>query len=442
MTARKPLVVIVGRPNVGKSTLFNRISRSRTAIVSEVPGTTRDRITSEIEWRGRSFTLVDTGGLLPFENTEIWEKVKAQVYLAVDQADVVIMVVDASEGITSTDRDIADFLRKAGKPVVLAANKAENKKRREQGLEFYELAIGDPLSISAYHGHGIEELLAQVTELMPEEGAAPEPQVDIMKLAIVGRTNVGKSTLLNRVLGQERAIVSDVPGTTRDMVDSMATVGDRPILLIDTAGMRRRGKVEPGIEKYSVLRTMQAVDRADVVILVLDTGELVTAQDTHIASYVLESYKGMVIAVNKWDKAAEMGFTQEDVIAEVRSRFRFIPHVPVCFISAMTGKGVQELLNTAVRVYQEWSKEIPKDELNKAMLLAIAEHMPPGQRRGGFRAHRVVQEGTRPPTFVFYGTRASMVHFSYQRYLENTIHQIFGLKGVRPRMIFKGKGRR
>ncbi len=442
MTALRPLVAIVGRPNVGKSTLFNRISQRRKAIVSDIPGTTRDRITADVNWRNRTFTLVDTGGLLPFDETEIWEKVKAQVYMAVEEADVIIMVVDANEGITSTDRDIADALRRTGKPLVLAANKSETKKRREQGLEFYELGIGEPMSISAYHGQGVEELLAEVAEHLPPEGPAPEPQEEMLKLAIVGRTNVGKSTLLNTILGQERAIVSAVPGTTRDVVDSVAMVGDRPVVIIDTAGMRRRGKVEPGIEKYSVLRTMRAIDRADVVILLLDTGELVTAQDTHVANYVLESYKGMVFAVNKWDKASEMGFTQADVIKEVRSRFRFVPQVPVSFVSALTGKGVPELLATAIDVYQQWSMEIPKDQLNKTMLMAIGEHMPTATRKGGFKVHKVVQEGIRPPTFVFYGSRASLVHFSYKRYLENELHKSFGLRGVRPRLLFRGKGGR
>ncbi len=437
----KPLVAIVGRPNVGKSTLFNRIARRRMAIVSDVPGTTRDRIATEINWGEHSIILVDTGGLLPFPDTDLWDKIKAQVEMAMAEADVIVMVVDSTEAITSTDRDIADLLRRIGKPVILAANKADNPGRQKLALEFYELGLGDPIAVSAYHNWGVEGLIGRVVDHLPSYPATPE-QEGVMKLAIVGRTNVGKSTLLNSILGYKRAIVSETPGTTRDAVDSLFTLNGRSILLIDTAGIRRRGRVEPGIERYSVLRAIMAIERADVVLMVLDASELVTGQDTHIAGYVLEAHKGMVLTVNKWDLANGMGLEQAELLREVRRRYRFIPHVPVCFISALEGEGIPELLSTAKQVYQQWTKEIPRGELNRVVTSAIAKHPPPASGKRGLKIHRAAQEGTSPPTFIFYVNRSDLVHFSYQRYLENVLHRAFGFQGVHPKLIFKGRGKR
>ena len=437
----KPLVAIVGRPNVGKSTLFNRIARSRTAIVSDVPGTTRDRITKDVSWLGRDFILVDTGGLLPFEEQEIWEKVKAQVEEAIQEADVIVMVVDASVGISSTDRDVAELLRRTGKTVVLCANKAEGRNREQQAMEFYELAIGEPLPVSAYHNRGLDELLDRVAYLLPEQIAQPEAE-EAVKIAIVGRTNVGKSTLLNAILGYERVIVSPVPGTTRDAIDSPLTLDGRSLLLIDTAGIRRRGKVEPGIEKYSVLRAVRGVERADVVLLVLDGAELVTAQDTHVASYVLDAYKGVILVVNKWDLAQEMGFERSEILQEVRNRFKFISYAPVVFSSALEGAGIQEVLKAAIEVYEEWSRKVPRGEVSRVLMSAIADNPPPMYGKRGLKIHRVAQESTRPPTFVFYGNRSDLVHFSYRRYLDNVLHKAFGFQGVPLKLVFKGRGKR
>ena len=437
----RPLVAIVGRPNVGKSTLFNRIVGRRTAIVSEIPGTTRDRISTEISWRGHSFILVDTGGLLPFSDTDLWKKVRAQVEMAMDDADVIVMVVDSSGGVTATDRDVADALRRTGKPVILCANKADNTDREDQALEFYELGLGDPVPLSAYHNLGVDSLMSRIVDLLPTVPATPEEE-GVMKLAIVGRTNVGKSTLLNSILGSERAIVSETPGTTRDAIDSPLSLNDRSILLIDTAGIRRRGQVEPGIERYSVLRAMLAIERADIVLLLLDASELVTAQDTHISGYILEAHKGMVITVNKWDLAKGLKLTQADIIKEIQSHYKFIPHVPVCFVSALSGKGIPQVLKTAAKVYQQWTKQVSRGELNRAIISAIAEHPPTTSDRRGLKIHRVAQESTGPPTFTFYVNRSDLVHFSYKRYLENVLHRTFGFEGVHPRLVFKGRSGR
>jgi len=433
-----PFIAIVGRPNVGKSTLFNRISGSRSAIVSDIPGTTRDRITRKILWNERDFILVDTGGLLLLEEQEIWNKVKDQVDEAIAEAASVIMVVDSSDGITSTDIEIAEFLRRTGKPIILCANKAEKKKSQEHVSEFYELSIGEPLPISAYHNKGIDELLDRV--VAPLDKRISETEIETSaKIAIVGRPNVGKSTLLNIMLGYERVMVSDTPGTTRDAIDSQLTMNDNVLLITDTAGIRRRGKIQHGIEKYSVIRAILAIERADVVLLVLDSSELVTAQDTHVASYILNAYKGMVIVINKWDLANELGFTEADIIKEVRKRFKFAQYVPIVFTSALKGIGTKDILTTSLGVYEEWRKKISRSKLTGVITSAIADHPPPSYGKRGLKIQRVAQESSCPPTFVFYSNRSDIIHFSYKRYLENVLHKAFGFNGVPLKLVFKGR---
>ena len=438
-TLAKPLVAIVGRPNVGKSTLFNRLVGRRLAIVTEVSGTTRDRIVTETSWAERPFILVDTGGLEPVPETDLWRKVKAQVEIAITEADVIILAVDVSEGITATDRDIADALRRTGKPVVVAANKADNRSREETAPEFYELGLGEPVPISAYHNIGIDTLISQVVDRFPapslgaEDGAA-------MKLAIVGRTNVGKSMLLNVILGHERAIVSEVPGTTRDALDSIMEYKGQPTVLIDTAGIRRRGRIDPGIERYSVLRAVRAIARADVILLLLDASEFVTAQDTHIAGYVRDAYKGVVLTINKWDLAEEAGLSKDEALREVGKRFRFLSYVPVRMISALNRNGIEELLDTAREVYDEWTKEVPQGELTKVIMTAVGQHLPPSLGRRHMKIYRVRQEATGPPTFTFYVNNPSLMHFSYERYLENTLRKAFGFQGTHLKLTYKSRG--
>ena len=435
----KPLVAIVGRPNVGKSTLFNRLVGRPSSIVSPVSGTTRDRVTTEAVWGERPFILVDTGGMEMFPATELWGQIKAQIELAVAEADVIVMLVDSDVGVTAADRDVAQALRLSGKPLVLAANKADNVAREAQAAEFYQLGLGDPLPISAYHNVGIEDLMALVIAHFPSEPSPLEPDADL-RLAIVGRSNVGKSLLLNTITGEERAIVNDAPGTTRDTLDTMIRFDEKDILLVDTAGIRRRGSVAPGIEQYSVLRAIRAIDRADVAVLVMDASELATNQDAHIASYVLGAYKGLVLAVNKWDLAKGLGLSKETALRQVGERFSFASYAPVRFVSALRGSGMQELLRTVLTVQGQWSRGLPRYGLRRAVLTAVARHPPATAGRNAVKIYGVTQDQAGPPSFTFYVNRSDMVHFSYKRYLENTLRGEYGFEGSPLRMRFKGRG--
>ncbi len=440
MTAtRKPIVAIVGRPNVGKSALFNRIVGRMEAIVSDVAGTTRDRITTETVWADHPFILVDTGGLDIFPETDMWRQVKRQVDTAIHDADVIIMLVSADEGVTPADMDVAGLLRASGKPVVLAANKADNPMREASAAEFYELGLGDPIPVSAYHNVNIDDMMAQVIAHFPAAPGFLEPEADL-KLAIVGRTNVGKSMLVNAITGQERAIVSDIPGTTRDALDTLIRRDDRTILLIDTAGIRRSGKVETGIEHYSVLRAIRAIDRAGVVALLMDASELATNQDTHIAQYILNSYKGVILTVNKWDLAPQLGLTEKDATLLIRGKFQFLSYAPICFISALKGRGLEGLLETAFEVQREWTKGVPRYDLRRTVMTAVAAHPPPSSGRRSLKIYSVKQDDTGPPSFTFYVNHSDMVHFSYQRYLENTLRAAYEFKGSPLKMRFKGRG--
>lgn len=435
----KPVVAIVGRPNVGKSTLFNRLVGRMEAIVSDLPGTTRDRVMADAIWEGREFLLVDTGGIEMRSGTPMWEQVRQQAQVAIHEADVIVMVADANEGATAGDLDVADILRKAGRPLLLAANKADNSKRETLSLELFELGMGDPIPISAYHNIGIDDLMTRVVALLPPEKETEEVQADV-RLAIVGRTNVGKSQLLNTITGQERAIVSEVAGTTRDTVDTLVSHGDKRLLVIDTAGIRRSGDILPGIEKYSVLRSVRAIDRAEVAVLLMDAVEPATAQDTHIASPILEAYRGIVLAVNKWDLAEERNISKEAVERQVRSRFKFLTYAPVCFVSASKGTGVKELLDTVCEVHSEWTKTVPRYTLRRKVLEAVAESPPATSGRKVLKIFGVDQDQAGPPTFTFYVNRPEMVHFTYQRYLENAIRRAYGFKGSPLRLRFKGIG--
>lgn len=437
----KPLVAIVGRPNVGKSTLFNRLIGRRSAIVSDVAGTTRDRVTADTTWAGHSFILVDTGGLELFPETDLWKQIKAQIHAAIDDADVIIMVVDCSVGVTPADRDVAQSLRRTRKRVILAANKADNDTRANSSLEFYELGMGDPIPISAYHNLGIGDLISNVVSSIDVRNEYTEPDADI-RLAIVGRTNVGKSMLVNSITGSNRSIVTNIPGTTRDALDTLISHDGISALLIDTAGIRRRGSIEPGVERYSVLRAIRAIDRADVAILVMDASQLATGQDTHIAQFVLNAYKGIVIVVNKWDLAPELSLNKEDVLAKIRQKFKFIAYSPVCFTSALNETGVSDILNTAKNVYEEWTKGLPRYDLRRTVMNAVSDHPPSLTGKRSLKIYSVVQDHRGPPSFTFYVNRSEMVHFSYKRYLENALRAAYEFKGSPLRMRFKGRGER
>ena len=436
----KPLVAIVGRPNVGKSTLFNRLVGQRVAVVTHIPGTTRDRIATDVVWEGRPLILVDTGGLESEPASPLADRVQAQVEIALQEADAIIFLTDILDGCTPTDIDIAHRLRRTEKPVLLAANKADNQRRAQEIADFYRLGLGEPHAISAYHGTGIDDLMAAVLASLPKEEEPPEPERDFMGLAIVGRTNVGKSALLNAILGEERAIVSEAPGTTRDAVDTPLLYEGQRVLLIDTAGIRRRGKIVPGIEQYSVLRSIQAIDRADIVFLVLEAPELVSAQDTHIAGQVADAYRGAVILVNKWDMAPELGLDQAASLSYLRRRLKFMPYAPIRFVSALRKEGIEEAMDAAMMVFQERSRSIPHRQLHSAVMTALASHLPSSRGKRSFHVRRVAQENVNPPTFTFYVNDPKLVHFSYRRYLENRLRDALGYRWSHLKLRFKGRG--
>lgn len=435
--AQKPLVAIVGRPNVGKSALFNRLIGSRKALVEDIPGTTRDRLYADVEWGEQVFTLVDTGGLDPSGEEGYIPLVKRQVEVALAEADVIVLVVDARDGPTAIDLEIADLLRRASKPLVLAANKADNEARREAAVQFYELALGEPIPVSAYHGLGLAELMDRLVLLLPAGAVAAVPAG--LRLAIVGRPNVGKSLLLNAILGQERVIVSEEPGTTRDAIDISFRYGEKDLVLVDTAGIRRRGRIQGGVEKHSVLRAQQAIDRGDVALLVIDASDGLTAQDTHIAGYVAEAVKGLVVGINKWDLMPGDAETRAAFAKAARARLRFVPWAPLCFVSAKEGSGIDELLDAALAAGAVRDQRVATAELNAAMRKAVAAHGPPSVRGQRLKLLYVTQAQTRPPTFVFFVNEPSLVHFSYRRYLENYIRKAFGFQGTAVKLIFRSR---
>ncbi len=434
----KPVVAIVGRPNVGKSTLFNRLVGRTVAIVSKQSGTTRDRVMLETDWAEHNFILVDTGGLEVFPDTDMWRQVRGQVETAIDDADIIIMVVDVTEGVTGSDIDVADLLRVGSKPVVLAVNKVDTDQKAGGAFEFFELGLGYPHPISGYHNLGLDDMMAEVVTHFPDEAEFPEPEADL-RLAIVGRPNVGKSMMLNALTGENRSIVSDIPGTTRDTIDTLIRHNDLDVLLIDTAGIRRRGKIGTGIEKYSVIRSVRAIDRADVVVMLMDAMEPATMQDTHIAGYILDAYKGIVFVVNKWDLLEDKGITKGEIEALLKDRFRFATYAPICFTSALNGTGLEDLMDTSLDVYNEWTKGIPRYDLRRTMMSAIAEHPPTGIKGRSLKIYSVSQEEVAPPSFTFFVNRADSIHFSYERFLENRLRRAYDFRGSPLKMRFKGR---
>ena len=443
-----PIVAIIGRPNVGKSSLFNRILGRRHAIVSEVAGTTRDRLIAQAQWDDQQFILIDTGGLESDPEGTIQEKVQEQADMAVSAADVIILVADVLDGLTHADQAAADRLRRTHKPVILAVNKVDNDSREVAAPEFYQLGLTDPLPISAYHNFGIYSLMDQVmSHFLPTpevgeeqdglESEAADP--DELKLAIVGRTNVGKSMLLNAILGQERSIVSQVAGTTRDALDTEMTYNGHDVVLIDSAGIRRPGQVRRGIEKYSVIRAVSAVNRSDIALLVVDATELATAQDAHIAGLAWDVCRGLIVVVNKWDSADE-DWARAQASAQVQERLHFMSYVPICFTSALTGEGIGGLMQTALELWRERLRFVPSRELQYLLADALASHAPPTVKRHRnqrLRISRLRQVDVNPPTFLFTVDNPQLVHFTYQRYLENRLRNTFGFDHTHLRLVFK-----
>ena len=445
--SRRALVALVGRPNVGKSTLFNRILGRRLAVVSEVPGTTRDRLYAEAEWAGVSFLLVDTGGLeviegrhtqpLSEDSERFLPLIRQQASIAVQDADVVVQVVDGQAGITAADHEVADILRRSKKPVIVAANKLESTRLHDSAYEFYELALGEVFPISALHGTSTGDLLDAIVEAIPL--IEYEEEDESIKVAILGRPNVGKSTLLNQLVGEERAIVSPIPGTTRDAIDTLLTWDGQDFTLIDTAGIRRRGKIDPGVEKYSVLRAIKALKRADVALLLIDAEEGITSQDAHIAGMLVEEMASVVVLVNKWDAVEKDAYTINRYTDDIRQALNFLPYVPLIFISAKTGQRVNKILASVMEVFEARYLRIPTGQLNRLLRDAVSRHAPP--QKGGIRVKFVyaTQPAVAPPTFVFFVNKPDWVHFTYQRYLENKIRENYPFPGTPIRLVFRAR---
>lgn len=432
----KPVVAIVGRPNVGKSTLFNRLAEGRIAIVEDIPGVTRDRIYREAEWLNKKFVLIDTGGI-NWDNDNISTEVKTQAEMAVEEADVIIFVVDGKSGLLGDDEEIASLLRKSGKPVVLAVNKVENF--TEQAIfEFYGLGMGEPIPISALHGMNTGDLLDKVVSYFPIE-QEEEEDPDVIKVAIVGRPNVGKSSLVNRFLGEKRVIVSDIPGTTRDAIDTYVKWQEQNYLIIDTAGMRRKSKIENPVERYSVLRSLRAIERADVVLLLIDGTEGVTEQDKKIAGYIHEQGKAAIIVVNKWDLVIKDDKTMNRYDENIREELTFMQYAPIMYISALTGQRVIKLFDIINLVAEQASRRIATSVLNQLLSEIVALNPPPSDKGRRLKISYVTQVGVKPPKFVLFVNDPDLMHFSYERYIENQFRQAFGFEGNPIRLILRQK---
>ena len=437
----KPLVAIVGRPNVGKSMLFNKLTGHRTSIVEDTPGVTRDRIYGDCEWCGRTFSLVDTGGIEPGTENDMLKFMRRQAEIGIELADAIVMVVDVRSGVTAADQDVATMLRKAGKPVALAVNKCDSIGLVNPDVfEFYALGIGDLFETSAVHGHGTGDLLDWILENIPEDDAGEEED-DIIKVAIVGKPNVGKSSLLNRILGEERVIVSNVAGTTRDAIDSYFENETGKYCFIDTAGMRRKSKVDDAIEKYSNMRSINAIERADVCLILIDANDGVTEQDTKIAGLVHEAGKAAIIVVNKWDAVENKETnTMRDMELAVRDGLSYMQYAPVLFLSALTGSRVDKLYQVIQDVHTQNTMRITTGALNSVLADATARVQPPTDKGRRLKIYYMTQASSKPPHFVIFCNDARLFHFSYQRYLENQIRDVFGLKGTPVRITFRQKG--
>ncbi|GAP41719.1 ribosome biogenesis GTPase Der [Flexilinea flocculi] len=452
---KKPIVALVGRPNVGKSTLFNRMSGTQDAIVDDVPGTTRDRLFGHAEWCGVEFDIVDTGGIDPdfskqntplsIGSSEFISEIRSQALIAVKEADVVLFLVDAISGVTLADREIAEILRKSQKivdgvekpPVLLVVNKADSSRQRNLVAEFYELGMGEPFPISAIHGTETGDMLDALIQLFPAQDK--EPEDDSVKIAIVGKPNVGKSSLLNCLVGEERVIVSDIAGTTRDAIDTKMMYGDIPVTLIDTAGIRRRGKIEPGVEKYSVIRSMRAIEQADVSLLVIDATQGISVQDAHIAGYILDEWKSVVVVVNKWDAIEKDTYTMQAYTEKIRNELNFMPYVPILFVSALTKLRVNQIMPMALQVQEERLVRIKTSALNEVIHEAQDKHHATSKTGRSLSMYYATQVRSDPPTFLIYVNDPALAHFSYKRYIENQIRERFSFIGTPIRIAFKAR---
>ena len=436
----KPIVAIVGRPNVGKSMLFNKLIGQRLSIVEDTPGVTRDRIYGECEWCGRKFTLVDTGGIEPRTDSQILTFMREQAQIAIENATVIIFLTDIKTGLTASDQEVANMLLRSRKPIVLAVNKMDSVGAPNPDYyEFYNLGLGDPVAVSAVHGHGTGDLLDACVAYFPDEEEAEE-ESDVLKVAIIGKPNVGKSSLTNRILGQERVIVSNVAGTTRDAIDSYFENETGKYVFIDTAGMRKKSKVEENIERYSVLRATMAIDRADVCLIMIDATEGVTEQDTKVAGLAHEAGKACIIVVNKWDLVEKDGKTMDKLRKDVYRDLAFMSYAPVLFISALTGQRAERIFELVNYVNEQSAMRITTGMLNNVLADAQARQQPPTDKGRRLKIYYMTQTGVRPPNFVIFCNSRELFHFSYQRYIENQIRAVFGLEGTPIRIVIRQKG--
>lgn len=448
----KPVVALVGRPNVGKSTLFNRLAGEPLAIVDDTPGTTRDRLFAEGEWSSVLFDMIDTGGIDPSSSrkeplsvgsAEYIQQIRLQAEIAIQDADVVLFITDAASGVTPADLEVASLLRKnqrqvEGKPwppILLVVNKADNQSLRQQVVQFYELGLGEPYAVSALHGTGTGDMLDALLALFEQRGE--EVEDDSVKIAIAGKPNVGKSSLLNRLAGEERAIVSPIAGTTRDAIDTRLTFNDLPITLIDTAGIRRRGKIEPGVEKYSVIRSLRAIERADVVLLMIDAVDGISAQDAHIAGYILDAWKSAVVLVNKWDLVEKDTYTINQFTERIRQELNFVSYAPLLFISAKSGQRVDQVLPLALRVQEERLARLSTSQINQVIQKAQDAQPAPSHAGRGLRIYYGTQVRSDPPTFMLYVNDPTLAHFGYMRYLENRLRAEYPFMGTPIRLVLK-----
>lgn len=438
-----PLVAVVGRPNVGKSTFFNKVAGRRIAIVEDTPGVTRDRIYTDVEWQGRKLTLIDTGGIDVHSDDVFLRQMREQARIAIETADVICFFTDGRTGLTDEDRDVAAMLRRSGKPVLLVVNKVDHISQTERIYEFYELGLGDPMPISAANMMGLGDLLDAVCKLLPDVAEEEADEGHVMQLAVVGRPNVGKSSLTNRLLGQERSMVSDIAGTTRDAIDTMLTAADGSRYnIIDTAGIRRKSQVEDeSLEKYSVLRAIAAIQRCDVALLLIDARDGVTEQDTKIAGIIHDEGKAAVIIVNKWDAIEKDTNTMETYRKKVYDALKFMDYVPVLFLSAKTGQRVNTVLEQCDQVWAQWTKRIPTGVLNDILADATADVQPPSTNGRRLKIFYVTQQGTCPPTFIFFVNDEKLMHFAYKRYLENYFRKTFDFSGTPLRFIIRERKR-
>lgn len=451
----KPIVALVGRPNVGKSTLFNRLAGERIAIVDDVAGTTRDRLFGESDWNGRPFSIVDTGGIDPTHggktvlsvgSADFIQDIRQQAQAAIQEADAVIFVTDGEEGVTEPDREVANILRRSQKkladgtrfpPIFLAVNKCESQERRDQAAEFYELGLGDPYPISAIHGTDTGDILDALVASFPSQAEVEED--DSIKIAIVGKPNAGKSSLLNKLAGKERVIVSPIAGTTRDSIDTKIEFDGLNVTLIDTAGIRRRGKIEHGVEQYSVLRAFKSIERADVALLMIDATTGITTQDAHIAGFILDEWKSCVVLVNKWDAIEKNNETMEEYTTKIRHELNFMDYVPILFISCKTGQRVDQVLPMALRVQEERLARLTTSTINEIIHNAQDAHPHPTHAGRALKMYYGTQVRSDPPTFMIYVNEPKLMHFSYLRYLENQIRANYGFLGTPIRIVTKGR---